>query len=98
MIRCAIGILPDRTDPAGVYAHGDAHPWLLEPVAGMNRLRARRPRWPPAAKPPRRRACILATLHFVGRYYPSPGGIAQVLTSYVGIADLPDGGHGGGWP
>jgi len=26
----------------------------------------------------------------VARYYPSPGGIAQVLFSYVAEADLPD--------
>jgi 8-oxo-dGTP pyrophosphatase MutT (NUDIX family) len=41
----------------------------------------------------------LGALHHVARYYPSPGGIAQVLTSYVGIADLPDDSAGkGGHP
>ncbi len=74
----------------GVYAHGDPHPWLLEPVAGMidageeAETAARRETLEEAG-------LALGALHPVARYYPSPGGIAQVLTSYVGIADLPDG-------
>jgi len=32
----------------------------------------------------------LSDLHYVGRYYPTPGVLAQVLISYIGIADLPD--------
>lgn len=79
----------------GAYAHGDAHPWLLEPVAGMIDAgeapedAARRETVEEAGLP-------LGALHHVARYYPSPGGIAQVLTSYVGIADLPDGAAGTG--
>jgi len=74
----------------GAYAHGDAHPWLLEPVAGMidagetDEAAARRETLEEAG-------LALGALHPVARYYPSPGGIAQVLTSYVGIADLPEG-------
>lgn len=74
----------------GAYAHGDADPWLLEPVAGLidpgetPEIAARREA--------REEANItLGDLHFVGRYYPSPGGVAQVLFSYLALADLPDG-------
>jgi nudix-type nucleoside diphosphatase (YffH/AdpP family) len=81
----------------GVYAHGDAHPWLLEPVAGM--IDAGETVEAAARRETQEEAGVsLGALHHVARYYPSPGGIAQVLTSYVGIADLPDdsaglGGH-----
>jgi nudix-type nucleoside diphosphatase (YffH/AdpP family) len=82
----------------GVFAHGDAHPWLLEPVAGMTdagetaEAAARRETHEEAG-------ISLGALHPVARYYPSPGGIAQVLTSFVGIADLPDDSAGtGGHP
>ena len=74
----------------GALAHGDPSPWLLEPVAGMI----------DAGETPEtsaRREAIeearldLGAMHFVGRYYPSPGGIGQVIFSYVAEADLPDG-------
>ncbi len=73
----------------GVLAHGDAFPWLLEPIAGMIDAGET------AEQAGRREAMEeagldLGALHFVAKYYPSPGGIAQVLTSYVGIADLPE--------
>jgi len=74
----------------GVYAHGDAHPWLLEPVAGMIDA-GEAPEVAARRETAEEAGLHLGDLHFVGRYYPSPGGIAQVLTSYVGIADLPDG-------
>jgi nudix-type nucleoside diphosphatase (YffH/AdpP family) len=73
----------------GVLAHGDRHPWLLEPIAGMidagetSEAAARRETLEEAG-------LTLGDLHFISRYYPSPGGIAQGLFSYVGIADLPD--------
>lgn len=81
----------------GVYANGDARPWLLEPVAGM--IDAGESAETAARREAQEEAGLaLGDLHFIGRYYPSPGGIAQVMTSYVGIADLPDdvtgvGGH-----
>lgn len=72
-----------------VFAHGDPHPWLLEPVAGINdagesyEQTARREAMEEAG-------VTLSDLHYVGRYYPTPGVMAQVLISYVGLADLPD--------
>jgi len=83
----------------GPFAHGDANPWLLEPIAGL--LDAGETAEATARREAREEANLdLGTLHFVGRYYPTPGGVAQVLFSYLGIADLPDGtaglgGHAG---
>jgi nudix-type nucleoside diphosphatase (YffH/AdpP family) len=81
----------------GVFANGDAHPWLLEPVAGMIDA-GETPEVAARRETAEEAGLALGDLHHVARYYPSPGGIAQVLTSYVGIADLPDditgvGGH-----
>lgn len=73
----------------GALAQGDAAPWLLEPIAGMidggetPEATARREAEEEAR-------VTLGALHFVSRYYPSPGGVAQVLFSYVAEADLPD--------
>ncbi|WP_341861720.1 NUDIX domain-containing protein [Gymnodinialimonas sp. 57CJ19] len=81
----------------GPYAHGDASPWLLEPIAGI--IDAGESIEATARREAREEAKLtLGQLHFIGRYYPTPGGIAQVLFSYLGIADLPDqvaglGGH-----
>ena len=83
----------------GPYAHGDTRPWLLEPVAGMIDA-GELPETAARRETEEEAALSLGALHHVARYYPSPGGLAQVLTSYVGIADLPDGvaglgGHAG---
>lgn len=83
----------------GAFAHGDAHPWLLEPVAGMIDA-GETPEAAARRETVEEAGLTLGELHHVGRYYPSPGGIAQVMISYVGIADLPDevtglGGHAG---
>lgn len=73
----------------GALAHGDAAPWLLEPIAGM--IDAGETPEVTARREAEEEARItLGALHFVARYYPSPGGIAQVLFSYVAEADLPD--------
>lgn len=83
----------------GPYAHGDGRPWLLEPVAGMIDV-GEAPETAARRETVEEAGLSLGALHQVARYYPSPGGLAQVLTSYVGIADLPDditgiGGHDG---
>jgi nudix-type nucleoside diphosphatase (YffH/AdpP family) len=74
----------------GAYVQGDAAPWLLEPVAGI--VDAGETPEACARRETHEEAGIaLGELHFVAAYYPSPGGIAQVIRSYVAIADLPDG-------
>lgn len=81
----------------GAYAHGDGRPWLLEPIAGMIDA-GETPEAAAHRETGEEAGLSLGALHLCGRYYPSPGGLAQVLISYVGIADLPDevtgiGGH-----
>jgi nudix-type nucleoside diphosphatase (YffH/AdpP family) len=77
----------------GAFVHGDTRPWLLEPVAGM--IDAGETAEEAARRETAEEAGLsLGALHLVARYYPSPGGIAQVLTSFVAIADLPDGAAG----
>jgi nudix-type nucleoside diphosphatase (YffH/AdpP family) len=74
----------------GAYAHGDADPWLLEPIAGL--IDAGESPEVSARREAQEEANItLGDLHLIGRYYPSPGGVAQVLFSYLALADLPDG-------
>jgi len=73
----------------GAFGHGDPDPWLLEPVAGI--VDAGETEEATAIREAEEEAGVHITdLHLIGRYYPSPGGIAQVLISYIGIADLPD--------
>lgn len=74
----------------GAYANGDAAPWMLEPVAGIIDA-GETPRDSARREAVEEAGLDLEDLHHVARYYPSPGGIAQVITSFVGIADLPDG-------
>jgi nudix-type nucleoside diphosphatase (YffH/AdpP family) len=81
----------------GALAHGDPAPWLLEPVAGLIDA-GETPEETARREAAEEAGLAVGDLHFVSRYYPSPGGVAQVMFSYVGIADLPDeaaglGGH-----
>lgn len=77
----------------GAYVRGDAHPWLIEPVAG---------RIDPGEGPEdtaRREAVeeaglALGALYKVGEYYPTAGAASEYIYSYVGLADLPDGAAG----
>ena len=73
----------------GAYAQGDPQPWLLEPVAGI--VDAGESYEQTACRETLEEAHLeLSALHKVAGYYPSPGGVAQYLVSYVGIADLVD--------
>ncbi|GIT91912.1 tellurite resistance protein [Jannaschia pagri] len=79
----------------GAIAKDDPHPWILEPVAGL--IDAGETPESTALRECAEEAGLTVTaddLHFVARYYPSPGGLAQVLHSYVALADLPDGAGG----
>lgn len=74
----------------GPLARGDRHPWCIEPVAG---------RVDPGETPEdcaRRETAeetglALARLERIAAYYPTTGAMSEYLTSFVGIADLPDG-------
>ena len=80
---------------AGALALGDPLPWMLEPVAGLID-----PGEDPATTAVREAqeeagiALDRDALALVSRYYPSPGGLGQVLWSYVARCDLPDGAAG----
>lgn len=79
----------------GALAKGDPLPWLLEPVAGL--IDAGDDAEGTAVRELREEAGLEVAadaLRLVGRYYPSPGGLAQVLTSFVALCDLPDGAAG----
>jgi nudix-type nucleoside diphosphatase (YffH/AdpP family) len=76
----------------GPLAKGDPNPWLIEPVAGL--IDAGESAESTALRELREEAGLgvqASALRRVGTYYPSPGAIAQVLTSYVALCDLPDG-------
>jgi nudix-type nucleoside diphosphatase (YffH/AdpP family) len=82
----------------GPLAKGDPLPWMLEPVAGL--IDAGETAETTALRELEEEAGLSIgpeALRRVGRYYPTPGGIAQVLHSFVAECDLPDdaGGLGG---
>jgi len=73
----------------GPWGRGDPHPWTLEPIAGRRdpgeSLEAT------ARREAREEAGVtLAGLEHVASYYPSPGAYSEFVTSYVGLADLPE--------
>lgn len=74
----------------GPYARGDLYPWMLEPIAG--RVDAGEGTEETARREAVEEAGVtLGDLHKVAEYYPSAGAISEYVTSYVGIANLPDG-------
>lgn len=73
----------------GPYMRDAAQPWMLEPAAG--RVDAGETFEDCAFRETLEETGVaLTSLELVGRYYPSPGCLSEVLISYVGLADLPD--------
>lgn len=72
------------------YARGDLRPWMIEPIAGRvdpgegTEETARREAVEEAG-------IALGKLYKIAEYYPSAGAVTEYVTSYIGIADLPDG-------
>lgn len=74
---------------AGIFARGDRYSLSLEPIAG--RMDPGETPEDTAHREAQEEAGVaFSRLEFISRYYPSPGGTSEYLTSYVGIADLPD--------
>lgn len=74
----------------GPLVRGDRHPWSLEPIAG--RIDPGESAEEAARREAVEEACLrLGRLERIASYYPSPGAVTEYLTSYVGLADLPDG-------
>ncbi|TFL18513.1 NUDIX domain-containing protein [Jannaschia formosa] len=79
----------------GALAKHDPHPWMLEPVAGL--IDAGDTAEATALRELQEEAGLevaAEALHHVATYYPSPGGLAQIICSFVAVADLPDGAGG----
>ncbi|WP_298291939.1 gamma-glutamylcyclotransferase [uncultured Litoreibacter sp.] len=80
---------------AATYLRGDQNPWSLEAIAGRQdpgetfEQTARREALEEAG-------LEMQALHKVSSYYGSPGANTEYLTSFIGIADLPDGIEGVG--
>jgi len=80
---------------AGPYLRGDTNPWALEAIAG------RQDPGESAEQTARREALeetglTLGPLELVARYYASSGCCSEYMTSFVALADLPDGIEGVG--
>ncbi|PWJ20524.1 nudix-type nucleoside diphosphatase, YffH/AdpP family [Jannaschia seohaensis] len=76
----------------GALAKGEAAPWMLEPIAGL--IDAGETAASTALREAREEAGLELgpeALHPVATYYPSPGGLAQIVYSFVALADLPEG-------
>ncbi len=71
----------------GAFVRGDAHPWVLEPVAG--RCDGDEPVEAVAEREMVEEAGLtLLSLESIGNYYPSPGCLSEYLYSFVGLVDL----------
>lgn len=80
---------------AGPHGRGDSQPWLLEPIAG--RVDPGESPEAAARREAREEAGIeLGEVLPVAGFYPSPGAKSEFVYAFLGLADLPDGWHGGG--
>ena len=73
----------------GLLARGEPNPWHLEVVAGFI------DRDEPAEEAARREALeesglTLGRMYRIGQFYLSPGALTEVMTSFIGEADLSD--------
>ncbi len=75
---------------AGPLARGDAQPWSLEAIAGRIDI-GETPETAAKREAVEEAGLTLNTLHKIAGYYPSPGILAEYITSFVAICDLPDG-------
>lgn len=74
---------------AAPIARGDAHAWILEPIAG--RIEPGHTPEETAHKEAQEEAGLtLKELHLIGDYYSSTGCFSEYLYSFVALADLPD--------
>lgn len=72
-----------------LYRAGDKTPWSLEAIAG--RIDPYETAEQAARRETQEEARVaLGALHKIAGYYPSTGANTEYLTSYIGIADLPD--------
>ncbi|MBF9029739.1 NUDIX domain-containing protein [Rhodobacterales bacterium HKCCE3408] len=71
------------------FVQTDPDPWLLEPVAGIVDA-GETPESTARREAEEEAGVVIGALHFIARYYPSPGATAQILHSYIGLTDLPD--------
>ena len=80
----------------GPYVRGDGNPWTLEPAAGRIDV-GEEPEDTAHRELFEETGVTASEMHFIGRYYPSPGAYSEYLFSFVAIADLSgmDGGIGG---
>lgn len=75
---------------AGPFARGDANCWSIEAIAG--RIDASETPEAAAQREAQEEAHLtLGLLHKIAGYYPSPGILAEYITSFVALCDLPDG-------
>ena len=73
----------------GPFARGDAHPWILEPIAG--RVDAGESPEDAASRECLEEAGLsLSALLPIARCYASPGEVSTYFHMFLGLADLPD--------
>ncbi|MSU90522.1 NUDIX domain-containing protein [Rhodobacteraceae bacterium 2CG4] len=72
---------------AGLLARGEPDPWHLEVVAGFID-RGERPEDAARREAAEEAGLTLGRLHRIGSFYLSPGALTEMMTSFIGEADL----------